>query len=233
MISLLVPSRKRIESLMRMWDSACDLAIDKNNIEMILAIDKDDIVTAKYILEHNDDRIKIILQPRDRNLSRLWNQCSILATGDIMMHCGDDIVFRTNNWDKIVTDSFDRYNDKIVFVYGKDGINDQAIGTHGFLHRNWVNTLGYFVPPYFSADFNDLWLTDVARKIDRLCFINELYTEHMHFMVGKSGQDEVYRERREMRKQDNCEMLYISMDNKRFRDAAKLIEFMRTYGDTI
>ena len=53
---------------------------------------------------------------------------------------GDDIVLRTLGWDQLVEAVFERWPDRIVFVHGRDG----------FLHRRWVDTLSYFVPPAFK-----------------------------------------------------------------------------------
>ena len=64
------------------------------------------------------------------------------------MHCGDDLTFDTPGWDGVVREAFEQTPDKILFAYGNDlGPHGETFGTHGFVHRRWVETLGYFVPP--------------------------------------------------------------------------------------
>ncbi|MDZ7742993.1 MAG: hypothetical protein U5Q03_14975 [Bacteroidota bacterium] len=111
------------------------------------------------------------------------------------MQCADDIRFRTPGWDAMVRTAISQYDDRIVYVYGRDGINDEAMATHGFMHRRWYEALGYFTWPEFTSDYGDLWNHTIAEKLGRLHFIPELYTEHLHPAVGKAPVDETHRER--------------------------------------
>ena len=114
-------------------------------------------------------------------------------------------------------------------MYGRDGIQDQKLGTHGFLHRNWVETVGYFVPPYFASDYNDLWLTDIAKRIKRARFLPEVFTEHMHPSVGKSELDVNHQERLRRHHRENVDLVYKSLKAKRKDDAKKLKAFIKAY----
>ena len=145
-----------------------------------------------------------------------------------------DLLSRDTN----VRNAFDACPDKMIFVYGRDGIVDVPVknakgeietytsrfGTHGFVHRNWYETVGYFVPPYFVSDFNDTWFNDVFQSINRRVFLPNVYTEHMHFLTGKSQKDKNTEERLERHRLTNVEKLYYSpeMDLKRKEDARKV-----------
>lgn len=155
-------------------------------------------------------------------LSEMWNRCWELATNDVAMHCGDDIVFRTPAWDRVILDEFDRWPDKIVFVHGDDGFQRSNVGTHGFLHRRWIETVGYFVPPYFSSDYNDLWLTEVADALDRRIYLPDVYTEHMHPAAGKGEWDRTHQERLARHTRDNVAKLYADLADRRRTDVEKL-----------
>ena len=109
--------------------------------------------------------------------------------------------------------------------HGDDGIRKDDLATHGFVHKNWVNTIGYFLPPYFSSDKNDVWLTDVARRTGRLCKI-DIFTEHLHPSVGKHDWDETHNERLERGRRDDVHVLYRSKQDERNRDAQKLKDFI-------
>lgn len=219
MISLLLPSRGRPGNIERLWNSAKETA--DGEIEMTVRLDDDD--PSKY---PEIEGVKYLYGPRDV-LSKYWNECYEHAVGPIFMHCGDDIIFRTQGWDTIVHDKFNEHNDRIVFVHGDDGLHNAAFGTHGFIHKNWVDAVGYFVPPYFSSDFNDTWLNDVANDIGRRAHV-PILTEHMHFVNGKGPLDQTHQDRLDRHHTDNVDALYHSneMRVKRQNDAEKLRRVM-------
>jgi len=196
MISLLLPTRQRPHNLTRLVESIRSTATLPDDIELVTYIDSDD---SSYDRLSLDIDWTPIYGPRTYdglvNLSVMWNQCYEHSTGDIIMHCGDDIIFRTPGWDDVVRDSFDAVPDKILFAFGRDGIQDaNNFGTHGFIHRKWVETVGYLFPPLFVSDNNDVFLNDVAKMIGRHREI-PIYTEHMHYCVRKADIDQNTAER--------------------------------------
>jgi hypothetical protein len=198
-----------------MVESAVDTADNPDNIEVIAVIDDDDT----YSVTHPNLTIHQV--PRT-TLSEYWNIAYQKATGPIYMHCGDDIRFRTKGWDTIVDWNFEQYDDKILFLYGRDGLQDEVLGTHGFLHKNWVDAVGYFVPPYFSSDYNDTWLNEVAESIGRRVYDPRIFTEHLHPSAGRGEWDKTHQERTERHKHDKVDELYASKAGERVADAEKL-----------
>lgn len=219
-LSLLVPSRKRPDALRRMYQSALDTA--EGEIECVVYIDNDD--------DSYDDldmpNLVKVYGPRIV-LSSMWNRCQEEANGEYYMHCGDDNIFRTQGWDTKILDAFP--DDKIAFVHGRDGSPQDNIpfGTHGFLHKKWVDAVGYFVPPYFSCDWNDTWLNDVSNMIGRHIFVDDVLIEHMHPAWGKRSHDNTDAEREERGRNDNVKALYDSKQYERIQDAEKLRAAMR------
>lgn len=240
-ISLLCPTRNRLKFVIDLIVTAIDNAEKPELLEFIFYVDNDDSSYKSLIKRIRNiygdiytDNIKIIHGERIV-LSEMWNVCQKNASADIYMHCGDDLRFRTSNWDKIVIDEFNKFEDKILFAYGRDGAFDRTefgkgskFGTHGFIHKNWVNTVGYFVPPYFSSDFNDTWLNEVAHLLNRH-FEIDIYTEHLHPAVGKYKWDKTHKERLERHKKDNVHELYESMLDKRIEDLNKLKTFIKNF----
>ena len=209
-ISLLVPSRGRPDGCLRMWRSALDTARDPLNLQLVLYLDTDDPTRpgyARWVTLTDTARIKTITGPRIV-LSQMWNRCWEQADGEIGWHGNDDITFNTPGWDAIIKGVFADYPDRIVFVHGADGIQNQALGAHGFLHRRWTETVGTFVPPFFSSDYNDTWLTEVADRLGRRRFLPGLDIEHHHPVAGKAALDQTHRDRLVRHRQDNVDALY-------------------------
>ncbi len=236
-MSLLVPTRGRPSNMERMTLSAFNTAEYKDEVEIIFYLDNDDpdSMDMAYKLEnHYGERIQTIIGNRII-LSQMWNECWNIAKSDIGMHCGDDVVFKTESWDALVFEEFRKEKDKILFVYGRDGIVDsEDLGTHGFLHRNWVETVGYFVPPYFSWCYNDTWLTEVSRKINRLRFLPNLYIQHIHPCNGGTPMDATYSEASARGARDKCLEVYNSKEKEAEREmnAQNLQEFILEQRET-
>ena len=224
-ISLLCPTRARPREMSRMWHSAIETAKNPENIEVVFYLDNDDITGMaglRLAAQKHAAQVRSVIGSRII-LSQCWNAACEIARGNILMHCGDDIIFRSKHWDSIVIEKMNTYDDQIAFVYGRDGIADDDFGTHGFISRSWVEAVGYFVPPIFSSDYNDTWLNEVADKIERKIFTPEIYTEHMHFRAGKSARDETYRERLIRHKTDDVTKLWQDTAHLREQDAQKLL----------
>lgn len=231
MISLLVPTRGRPKNMKRVWNTAKATAYKPSEIEIIFYMDKDDKKSHDTFNKMKCEQVKGIIGERII-LSQMWNECYKIAEGVYYQHCGDDIVFSSKNWDRIVMDEFDKFPDRIAFVYGRDREVNQAtpnFGTHGFLHKNWIDVVGYFVPPYFSSCMNDKWLTEVAIELKRNIYNPNIYTEHMHYALGKGTKDQTHKDRLARRQKDGVKKIYRDKLNERKENVRKLKEFIDGY----
>lgn len=224
-ISILCPTRGRPASVKRLIQSAFDTAY--GDIELIFYCDDDDPFFEANLAAGDGEAVQFLLGHR-KVLSQCWNVCSEHAKADILMHCGDDIIFRTPGWDDLIVAEFEKVPDKILLVHGDDGIQGGNVATHGFLHRRWMETVGYFVPPYFASDWNDMWLTEVANMLGRKVYLPNVYTEHMHPVAGKGDWDLTHQERMNRHHAEQVDNLYRTTGEKRVEDAAKLRAVMES-----
>lgn len=224
MISLLCPTRKRPHELLRMVDSV--RLTSTVTPEIICYVDEDD---PSYNSRHFYGT-KFIHGPRIV-LSNTWNKCAEAATGEILGQMNDDVIFRTRGWDLDVENEFAKWPDKIVLVHGSDGSDRPsgdrgAFGPHPFVHRRWMEKLGYFTPPYFSSDYGDTWVNHLADVLGRRRYL-PFVIEHMHFWFGKAPQDETTNDRLERHSADNVGELYNGLAPLREIDIEKLKAAMR------
>jgi hypothetical protein len=219
-ISILLPSRGRPDMFARLYHSIWTNAIYPRQIELVVRLDADDETKFEYP-DPGPVQITYVVGAR-RLLSESWNECYRLARGEILMHCGDDVTFNTPGWDQVIRAEFAQSEDKILLVHGDDlSPNTDDLATHGFVHRRWVETVGYFLPPLFSSDWNDVWLTEVADVIGRRVKV-PIVTEHHHWSLGKSELDRTHSERIERGESDDVEALYERTVEQRAYDADKL-----------
>lgn len=231
LISILCPTRGRPHNIHRLISSACNTAEDVNQIEFVFYLDNDDTEGRRGINEATQQytQVKIKAVTGERiTLSEMWNVCHRNSTGEIFMHCGDDIEFITKSWDALVRNKFLEFPDRIVFVHGNDGHYLDTFGTHGFIHKNWIDTVGYFLPSYFSCDYADTWLNDVANEISRRYYV-DILTMHHHPLFGRGPMDQTHIDRLERGQRDNPGQTYAEKAPERHIDALKLKNYILTF----
>jgi len=223
-IGIFCPTRKRPASLLSLIKSITENADRPDRVHFALYVDSDDEMTLGLIKELNEKtnlKITVVIEPHNsRPLSDTYNLLYKHCPVDIMMQFGDDTLMRTQGWDSIVENAFERHTDKIALVYGRDGIHNEGFAPHYALHKNWIETIGYVSPPYFTADWSDTWMFEIAKEIKRNVFLPDLLIEHLHWTQGKSQIDETTVLSEIRRKTHNNEALYRSESMKREREEA-------------
>jgi hypothetical protein len=122
----------------------------------------------------------------------------------------------------MVEEAFAGCPDKILLVFGDDGsANGKTFATHPLVHRRWVDAVGYFSAPGFSADYADTWPQDLADMVGRKKYL-PFETEHLHPVWGKAEYDAVYQETNARLHRDNTPRLYADRLPERLADAQKL-----------
>lgn len=209
MISICLPTRGRPDFFKIMCMSVLKTAANPEDIEFVSYHDTDDTSVYEYVGNHKEVIGERIVQ------SQMYNECFKVATGPIYMFGVDDIVFYTKNWDKVVKNVFDKSVDKIVFVHPNDEDFGERLGVMGFLHKNWIDALGYFMPPYFAAWYADNWITDIANLINRKVFLSQIIVKHLN-----PTQDQTHKEY--IAKEGDAWTIYSSKGWERERDASIL-----------
>ena len=224
-ISILCPTRKRRLGLYKMISSA--LTTSNTSLEFVVAVDQGDSETLDYasvLVEGFGISVKVVEIPTETIYGDLHNVCASRAEFDVLMGAADDIVFRTHGWDKVVLAAFDSIPDKIAYVYPNDGHHGEVLGTHGFFHRKWYETLGYLCPPIFSVDYSDNYIMDVARGVGRAVYLDNVLVEHMHWTFSKSDFDDTAKEGHMRRRATDNAAIYATAKIMIENDIAKLRE---------
>ena len=224
MISLLCPTRGRPEHVKRLHESVQQSCSGLVPVELFCYVDEDDLATIGKINELHGIRIQV--GPR-LCLSDYWNELAKTARYDLLMLMADDVVFRTKDWDLMVSEAFDLAPDHILMVHGDDkGPAGKSFATLPIVHRKWVETVGYFTPPGFPGDFADTWLDEVAHSLGRHKFV-PFVVEHLHHVWGKSPYDKTYRDKDVRQKEHDSRKVYEQRRRERIRDAEKLLQVIK------
>ncbi len=252
-ISVLLPTRKRVHSVKLFMKAIADTVNDPNNIQVVFRIDTDDKASIDFF--SGKDMVygiatKYVIKPRDPWLSDCWNDVYEVCNGEIVFICADDLLVTTKGWDDMIRKKFDSIPDRIAVLHNSErhGIGMKALRTetvtHPILHRNWIETVGYVMPPKLVYG-GDSWIHTIAKMIDRKFLIPEMFTEHHTFScrrdkkTGKYNRekepDQVWLEgiaRCKRQKEGKHGPMYNSkaMTLKRTNDAKKLKKFIADYG---
>lgn len=189
MISIILPSRGRPEKLKEVIQAIADTVSNPENIEVIIRVDDDDPDSYLFGLPLF---CRVISGPRLESKVAVYNESIGMANGDLLMPMGDDSFLISKGWDEIIEKEFAKYPDKILLLYGKDGIHNQRLATHFIISRKMADALGYFSPTLFKAYFGDNFMTDLAVRIRRIKYNPEIVIEHRAAHVGKAKDDETF-----------------------------------------
>jgi glycosyltransferase involved in cell wall biosynthesis len=229
-ISIILPTRGRPENLKRMINSILITATYPENIEMCFRVDSDDIESIKTLITLSEKiNINIKIGTKYQCHGYYWNEAWEMASNDVLQMSGDDFVYHTKGWDVEVLKEINKYDDKMVMVYGRDGIQEGKLATHHFMHRRWHEAIGQFVQLRTKVFYHDTGNDVLATKIGRRCYRSDLYFEHLHWTSKKSELDSVGKYMRTKSGNDN--IIWESKENwdALEEEAKKLRKLLKGY----
>ena len=193
LISILVPTRGRPESVFRLIKSINATASRKDFVEILFYVDNDDDSFPSSL--DLDSNVKVIRGERVW-ISLAWNCLFAHSQGEILMYTGDDVVFETKGWDEQVRTAFTHFPDSLGLVFGDDGgWYAGKLAINGFVHRAWADLLGYFTYPARVSAI-DLWVHECASYINRVVYLDKVMFRHVHYRQGDATAefDETYKD---------------------------------------
>lgn len=130
----------------------------------------------------------------------MWNDLAKKAMkhpdANLFMLGSDDIVFSTPHWDKAILDHYNALEEK-VHVYSLRDSRDPLGTPHPIVTREYVNAMGYFIPPIFLHWFVDTWTVEIAKA--NHCFTHLSDYLLVHDKPSDTGQaDETHNKIRRM-----------------------------------
>ena len=200
-ISILTCSRGRPKGLKRLIQTAHELSSGKNRISFENYIDFDDPSYPHYaeelkVFEMLENSITLGVP---QSVSKSWDELANLAIkkeADILIMGNDDLIFNTQDWDELLVLETQKFPDDIYCMWFNDGINGEKHCAFPIISKKWFHTVGHFTPGIFNFLYNDTWIFDIAKRIDRAHYIPHVTTEHLHFTTGKSEADETTKRNR-------------------------------------
>lgn len=144
LISVIFPTRKRIQLLEKSIQSIISSTDDFSKVEILIGVDDDDIETQEY-LKTKSYPIEMIFKvyPRYsyRHLNIYVNELSKISTGELLMLWNDDAVIVTPHWDTIIENVY-RNEKKPIAVYQVP--NNHHLTIFPIISRSIYENWGFF-----------------------------------------------------------------------------------------
>jgi len=197
LISLLLPTRGRPTLAERFFQSVADQSTHPEAVEIVPYVDEDDF--GSYHLDHPDVQIDKIIGPR-LTMGGYNSRCLERSQGEIIILVNDDMVIRTKGWDEKVRSVHEQFSGGVYLAYGNDLFKGSKLCTFPILSRRTCELLGEPYPVAYCGTFIDYHLFDIFKRLqhaghDRICYLEEVVFEHLHYRTGKAAVDETYTER--------------------------------------
>jgi len=224
LVSVLCPTRGRAQQLEVMIKSCLAMAQDPDLIEFCLYIDRDDISYDIDKIRKITPNVKFIHGPR-MSLSSMFNSLLTVARGEFFFWSGDDVNFQTYNWDFILKSQLVEIPDHLGVSHANDmAAYEQKYATNGMVHYNWIILFGHLFTPYMKDNGIDFWISDVAKRANRLFYCSQVKIEHLQYRQGKSHMDATYKARRKSHESYDLIELYRNGKSERRRDLLILLQ---------
>ena len=186
-VLLIVPTRSRPDSSVEFYN----LFIKNSYItDLMFALDDDD--------EHNYPRLsKALYEINPRGRVGMNDKLNLVATKyageyEYIAFLGDDHRILTDGWDKKLVESISDIDNGIA--YGNDLHQKDNLPTAVLMDSNIIKVLGYMAPPEQQHLYLDNFWKELGMRLNTLKYCPDVILEHLHFSIGKSEEDNQYRE---------------------------------------
>ena len=193
-IALLLPSRQRLNKFLTFLTSVVATTKNIKNVTIVLGIDKDDPSFQKYLrIANNLEFVQFLSFPEKSfskgGLSIYWNTMVKKCDHEILAMVGDDMIFKTQDWDEKIIDTFKEKDDNIHLIHCNDGMrgpgnkyeNASPFAVNSFVHRDYIDTVGWYVQDIEPKGFQDTYLDKLFEVISRKIYFHDIIIKHMHF----------------------------------------------------
>ena len=225
-ISLLCISRERVKKLELLFISIKEKTKYKNNIELLILIDKDEPMKNQYVELINKYKenfsIKLFIENFKKNTERV-NFLASKSKGDILFNTNDDMHIVTNDWDNELNNEANKFsNDEGFCIWPDVDINKYKYLHCDFpiINRRWYEDLTYYLYPEFNHFFGDKWNCDISKINKNFLVTNKVKIKNIKREEMISENDKTFFRTQSSHKKD--EEIYILNKEKLYTESKKI-----------
>jgi len=190
-IGILVPTRDNrlsLRDLIQSWRDTTD-----GYSFLLLGIDDDQALLYQDLMNETikEDGIWPIFVGERMKLCPKLNYIADIVDTSIVGFVGDDVVFRTKEWEKEIV-SWMEENHGIC--YCNDLLQGENLPNNVFIDKSIIDSMGYMVPPTLKHYYCDNFWKDLGIRLGSIKYFPDIIMEHKHWSNGKAEKDELYKE---------------------------------------
>ena len=157
LVSVLMPSRKRPESLARAVSS-----LAYGDVEIIVGLDEDDpTVRQAEDLVAPFPGVRVCVNPRFQCLGVLFNRLAEQADSEWIVPFPDDYTMDDPNWAEVTYDTLQKLPKKLGVSYIWDPIYPH-FASMPIVSKTMIRFQGFYMPPFFPFLFGDTWWNEIG-----------------------------------------------------------------------
>ena len=230
-ISLLCPTKKRSKKFARFAQSLINKTNQFDRIELLIGFDliEDEI----DLYEHTISELKkngVTIKKFFENLKTHALRNNFLAkncNGDIIFPVNDDMIIKTNNWDKIIDDEFSK-NDPLeplcIWINCDRKYKNLDYSAFPIINASWHKSLNYIVPEYFRFWYLDWWICEVSRLSKRY-FLSKVAIQQFHAHTFTNEIDDTHKLNSTKNNLDHDYNMWLKTKTNRIKDSYKINNF--------
>jgi hypothetical protein len=143
-ISLIVPTRRRVDQLRRLVDSLATTVAHPESIETVLVVDEDDPASREF--RHKTLPVKLVVGPPGQTMGTLNSAGYRESVGRYIMLLNDDVIVRTRHWDNKIRAVFAEFPDDIALIHVNDTLIREHLCVFPIVSRRFCELVGGICP---------------------------------------------------------------------------------------
>ena len=217
-ISIILPSRKRLEGLNDTLFSILKTADPKNlNFEIIIKVDFDDVETIDYIKNWDNEfeNITFIINSRRQgwlNMTDYVENMIDIAKGKWILNVNDDVIFKTQNWNTLLISQLKEFK---IYFPKTDGYPQ----SFPIYPKKLKEILGHIS----LTNQIDTYLYRLSAATKTEMYINDVYIEH-----DLDLRDETHADKAQVVTQNFTTRDYHANSPEFKEDIKKINEYLKT-----
>jgi len=113
---------------------------------------------------------------------------------DIILLASDDMIPQVKGYDEIIRNKMNEfYPDTDGVLWFNDGHQKERLNTLCILGKKYYDRFKYIYYPQYKSTWSDNEFTQVANKLKKQTYFNEIIIRHEHPHCGYGKMDEIYR----------------------------------------
>ena len=215
-ISILLPTRKRLDLLKKSVQSLINNARQPDKLQFLFAVDEDDSKTFLYLKQSKyPNQLALQFKPIGyENLHKYNNTLAGYATGKWIMFFNDDAIMCTKNWDDKIMD----FEDEFCLLRFKEQTG-HPYSIFPCFPQKWF----YLLDHISLHGQNDAWLSEIAYMLNIMRDV-DISVIHDRADITGNNNDETFRLRKynEGNPEQKGDLHHIDMVKLRYKDALKI-----------